>query len=98
MQSVVQRHAHLGWHQLFPALQAQMPLALLASQVQQQRSAEAGQGLTFTLDYIGAHAQPQGGQIRLYVVTAHRPSGWTGQRTYVVYTQASGCVQDVKDF
>ena len=98
MQSVVQRDGGLGWHQLCPALQAQMPLALLASQVQQQRSAEAGQGLTFTLDYIGAHAQPQGGQIRLYVVTAHRPTGWTGQRTYVVYTQASGCVQDVKDF
>jgi hypothetical protein len=98
MQSVVQRDGGLGWHQLCPALQAQVPLAVLASQVQQQRSAEARQGLTLTLDYIGAHAQPQGGQIRLYVVTAHRPSGWVGQRTYIVYTQASGCVQDVKNF
>ena len=98
MQSVVQRDGSLGWHQLCPALQAQVPLAVLASQVQQQRSAEARQGLTLTLDYVGAHAQPQGGQIRLYVVTARRPSGWVGQRTYIVYTQASGCVQDVKNF
>jgi hypothetical protein len=98
MQSVVQRDGSLGWHQLCPALQAQVPLAVLASQVQQQRRAEARQGLTLSLDYIGAHAQSQGGQIRLYVVTAHRPSGWVGQRTYIVYTQASGCVQDVKNF
>src|SRR6266481_9956790 len=48
MQSVAKRDGGLGWHQLCPALQAQMPLALLASQVQQQRSAEAGQGLTLT--------------------------------------------------
>ncbi len=95
MQSVVQRDGNLGWHQLCPALQAQEPLSVLASQVQQQRSAESGQGLAFTVDYVGAHARPQGGQIRLYVVTARRPNGWVGQRTYIVYTQASGCVEDV---
>jgi hypothetical protein len=98
MQSVVQRDGSLGWHQLCPALQSQVPLALLANQVQQQRLAEDQQGLRLTVDYIGAHAQPQGGQIRLYVVTAHRPNGWVGLRTYMVYTQASGCVQDVKNF
>jgi hypothetical protein len=97
MQSVVQRDGNLGWHQLCPALQAQMPLTQLASQVQQERSTEAKQGLRLTVDYIGAHAQPQGGQIRLYVVTARGPNGWVGQRTYIVYTQASGCVQDVKN-
>src|SRR5258708_8860365 len=75
MQSVVQRDGGLGWHQLCPALQAQMPLALLASQVQHQRSAQAAHGPSPPLDYIGGHAQPPGGQIRLYVVTAHRPTG-----------------------
>lgn len=96
MQSVVKRDAALGWHQLCSSVQAQVPLAALASQVEQQRRAEAGEGLTLSVDYIGAHARPQGGQIRLYVVTAHRPDGWVGQRTYIVYTQASGCVEDVK--
>jgi hypothetical protein len=96
MQSVVKRDAALGWHQLCSSVQAQVPLASLAGQVEKQRIAEAGEGLTLTVDYIGAHAQPQGGQIRLYVVTAHRPNGWVGQRTYIVYTQAGGCVEDVK--
>ncbi len=97
MQSVVKRDGALGWHQLCPALQAQEPLPALASQVEQQRFAESGQSLTLTVDYIGSHSQPQGGQIRLYVVTARRPGGWVEQRTYIVYTQASGCVEDVKN-
>ena len=96
MQSVVRRDGALGWHQLCSPLQVQMPLSVLVSQVDKQRSAEAGQGLTLTSDYIGAHAQSQGGQIRVYVVTAHTRNGWTGQRTYILYTQASGCVEDVK--
>ena len=96
MQSVIKRDGALGWHQLCPAMQAQVPLSLLAGQANRQRSAESQQGLTLTVDYIGAHAQPHGGQIRLYVVTAHRPNGWSAQRTYILYTQASGCVEDVK--
>jgi hypothetical protein len=95
MQSVVKRDGNLGWHQLCPDLQAQEPLPVLAKQVEQQRIAESGQGLTLTVDYIGADSRPQGGQIRLYVVTAHRPHGWVQQRTYSVYTQASGCVENV---
>src|SRR5436309_2368204 len=98
MQSVVKRDGTLGWHQLCPALQVQMPLSALASQIEEQRIAESGQGLTLVVDYVGAHPQPQGGQIRVYVVTAHRPNGWVGQRTYIVYTQASGCIGDVKNF
>ena len=97
MQSVARRDGTLGWHQLCPALQAQEPLPVLVSQVQEQRISESGQGLTLTIDYVGAHSQTQGGQIRLYVVTARRPGGWIEQRTYIVYTQASGCVEDVKN-
>src|SRR5579864_2221203 len=97
MQSVVKRDGALGWHQLCPALQAQEPLPVLTGQVEEQRIAESGQGLTLTVDYVGAHSRPQGGQIRLYVVTARRSHTWAEQRTYMVYTQASGCVEDVKN-
>ena len=97
MQSVVKRDGTLGWHQLCPALQAQMPLSTLTSQVEEQRIAESSESLTLTMDYVGAHPQTQGGQIRVYVVTARRPTGWVGQRTYIVYTQASGCVEDIKN-
>ena len=37
MQSVVKRDGTLGWHQLCPSLQAQLPLSMLASQVEAQR-------------------------------------------------------------
>src|SRR5579859_4309435 len=90
MQSVVKRDGALGWHQLCPSVQAQLPLSVLANQVEQQRIAESRQGLTLTVDYVGNHPRPQGGQIRLYVVTARRPHGWVGLRMYIVYTQASG--------
>ena len=86
----------MGWHQLCSSVQSQVPLSTLVGQVEKQCIAEAGEGLTLTVDYIGAHSRAQGGQIRLYVVTAHRPDGWVGQRTYIVYTQAGGCLEDVK--
>ena len=97
MQSVVKRDGQLGWKQLCAPLQAQVSLSALTSQLQQQRSAETGQGLTLTVDYVGIHARPEGGQVRFYVVTAHRPDGWVGQRTYIVWTQVSGCVEDVNN-
>jgi hypothetical protein len=97
IQSVVERNGALGWHQLCPALQAQMPLSMLTRQVQEQRIAEKGQGLTFSVDFLGAHTRPQGGQIRVYVITAHQNNGWVGLRTYTISTQASGCVEDVNN-
>ncbi len=95
MQSVVTRDVNLGWHQLCPGLQAQVPLGALANQIRQQRIVEVKEGLTLTLDYVGSHARPQGGQIRVYVVVAHRPNGWVAQRTYIISTQATGCVDDI---
>lgn len=97
MQSVVKRDGQLGWRQLCPAMQAQLPLSALTNQLEQQRTAESRQGLRLSVDYVGAHARAQGGQLRLYVLTAHRTDGWVGQRTYIVWTQASGCVEDVNN-
>ena len=97
MQSVVKRDGGLGWHQLCPALQAEVPLALMTNQAKTQLISESGRGMTLTVDYIGAHSRSQGGQIRFYVVTAHRSGGWVGMRTYIVSTQASGCVEDVQN-
>ena len=97
MQSVVTRDGNLGWHQLCSDVRSQVSHSALVSTTQQQRRAETREGLRLTLSYIGADAQPQRGQIRVYVMTAHLPNGWVGQRTYIVYTQASGCVEDVKN-
>src|SRR5579864_4532716 len=75
MQSVVKRDGSLGWHQLCPSLQAEVPLALITDQAKTQHISESGQGMTLTVDYIGTHSRSQGGQIRFYVVTAHRSDG-----------------------
>lgn len=97
MQSVVERDGNLGWHQLCSTVQARLPLSVLSKQVQELHLAESGQGLTLTVDYLGAHARPQGGEIRVYVVTGRRADGWVGLRTYIIWTQANGCVEDVEN-
>lgn len=95
IQSVVKDDGALGWHQLCPAVQAQLPLTELRQQADAQRQAAAQQGLRLTSTFVGAQPRPAGGEIREYVLTAHWSNGTTEQRTYTVLTQASGCVEDV---
>ncbi len=82
---------------LIPLMYLCNPLLELASQAEKQRIAESRQGMMFTVDFVGADARPQGGQIRVYVLTMHQPHRLVEQRTYIVYTQTSGCVEDVKN-
>lgn len=96
MQSVIHGDGQLGWHQLCPGMQAEVPLDELRSQGDALRAGEARQGLTLTLDYVGAQSRTAGGEIRVYVVTGHQRGGPTQQRTYTVLTQASGCVEDIQ--
>jgi hypothetical protein len=97
MQSVVKQDGALGWHQLCPALQAQLPIDQLRSQAAEQKAADARQNISFSMRYLGAQTQPRGGEMRFYLVTAHRPDGWQVQRIYIVRTQSSGCVADVQN-
>jgi hypothetical protein len=96
MESIVRDDGSLGWHQLCPSVQAQIPQGMLIQQANAQRTAMAQHGLKLSADFVGARPQPSGGELRLYVVTAHWPNGTTEQRTYSVLTQMSGCVEDVK--
>ena len=95
IQSVVQRDANLGWHQLCPTLQQQVSLPDLITQVQRQHSADTQLNITLSAEYIGNHSRAQGGEVRVYLVSAHRPNGWIAQRTYVILTQKNGCVEDI---
>src|SRR5215472_11918716 len=52
MQSVARRDGGLGWHQLCPILQQQVPLSELANQAEKQRIAESRQGMMFTVDFV----------------------------------------------
>src|ERR1051326_2460868 len=57
MHSVVIEDGALGWHQLCPALQAQLPLEALQSQAAEQKASNARQNITFAMKYVGSQAQ-----------------------------------------
>lgn len=95
MQSLVKDDGALGWHQLCPSIQAQLPESTLIKQADTERGTRAQQGITLTADFIGARPRPSGGQLRVYIVTAHWHNGTTNLRTFSVLTQPSGCVEDV---
>jgi hypothetical protein len=96
MQSVVARDGELGWRQLCPALQGQLPLEQVRDQALAQRLAEAGRAPKLTVDPVGARARPTGGKLHIYVVTARHPDGHIEQKTYTVQTAESGCVEKVE--
>jgi hypothetical protein len=95
MQSVASEDGGLGWLQLCPDLQTQLPRDVLEQQTQLQRATQSQTGVTLRIDHVGDRPRPTGGEIRFYVATAHATDGSTGQKTYVVKTQASGCVESV---
>ena len=96
MQSVATADGALGWNQLCPALQGQLPREVLEQHTQTLRTDHLQAGVTLTIDHVGDTARTGGGQIRVYVATAHGAEGSTGQKTYVLQTQASGCVESVQ--
>jgi hypothetical protein len=96
LQSVVTGDGALGWHQLCPDIQAQLPEEVLVQQANTIHAAAAREGVWPTIKHMGTHMQPNGGVVYVYRVTAHWPNGATQQETFSVYTQPSGCVEDVQ--
>jgi hypothetical protein len=95
MQSVATEDGRLGWSQLCPDLQTLLPRDILEQQTEMQRTTQSQMGVTLRIDHVGDRARPTGGEIRFYVANALATDGSTGQKTYVVKTQASGCVESV---
>jgi hypothetical protein len=94
--SIVTEDGALGWHQLCPSIQANLPLVVLEQQANAQRLAMAQQGVWLSEKPMGTHPQDDGGVSHVYMVTAHSRSGVTQSITFVVFTQRSGCVEDVQ--
>jgi len=97
MQSVASADGGLGWSQLCPTLQSQLPRDVLEQHAMAQRALHAQQGVTLSIAHVGDRPRPTGGEIRFYVATAHGADGSTGQKAYVVSTQPSGCVESVTE-
>lgn len=97
MQSIVSDDGALGWRQLCPSVQRQLPLDTVVKQANAQRMALAQQGVRLTVRFSRVYPQRDGGVSHEYVVTAHWPGGTTQTRTYIVLTQPPGCVEDVQN-
>ena len=97
MQSVVRRDGALGWQQLCPEVQAQLPESVLIRQANTQHAADLRQGVTLSLEALGTQPQAQGVPFHRYLLTAHGRQGWQAQRLYLVGTRVSGCVEDVQN-
>ena len=95
MQSIVTEDGALGWKQLCPSIQAQLPIGELIQQADTQRTLMVQQGIRLTAKFVDSSPQRDGGALRNYEVTAHWPTGRTELRTFSVLTQSSGCVEDV---
>ena len=96
MQSIATENGALGWNQLCPSLQQQMPRETLVRVTETQRIFAARSGIALTVEHVGDRARPNGGQIRIYIATLHTEDGAIGQKTYVITTQASGCVESIQ--
>jgi hypothetical protein len=94
--SIVHEDGALGWHQLCPSIQVQLPLNELKQEADAERAAMAQQGMWLTAQPMGTRPQNDGGVAHLYMVTAHSRSGATQSRKFIVFTQPSGCVEDVQ--
>jgi hypothetical protein len=96
IQSVIAEDGKLGWHQLCPDIQAQLPIDTLVQQADTMRAAAKKEGAWLTAESLGTHLQQGGWHIHDYRMTAHWPTGATRQWTYVILTQPSGCVEDIQ--
>jgi hypothetical protein len=96
MRSVLIRDGQLGWQQLCPELQAQIPQIMLIRQADAQRASDLSQGVTLTMQPLGAYPLAQKGVLHLYLLTAHGPHDFEAQRAYLVRTRVGGCVADVQ--
>jgi hypothetical protein len=96
MHAIETRDGELGWRQLCPPVQAEIPLAQVIQVTAAARAADAKVGLTLSVDFVSAQDRPAGGQVRTYHAIARRADGQADEKMFVVQTQASGCVEAIE--
>ena len=96
MQSIANEDGDLGWNQLCPVLQQQMSRETLVQLTSDQRAMATQRGVSMSVEHVADRPGPTGGQVRFYVATVHAADGASGQKTYVITTGASGCVESIQ--
>lgn len=103
MQAIIAHDGQRAWQQFCPPTQGKLSPAALAtladsqvvSQPDPQATSSTHQAAHLGVDYIGAHKWAAGGQVRVYVVTAHWASGADAGTLFIIRTQVSGCVDGI---
>ena len=93
MQAIITHNGQLAWQQLCPILQQKLSTTDLANLVNVYGGPD--QGMQLSVDFVGAHPWANGGEVRVYVVTARGPPGTDFRSFYALRTQASGCVDGI---
>jgi hypothetical protein len=93
MHSVAIRDGRLGWQQLCPGAQGELPIDVLVQQTDALRAADAATGISVRINFVGADPRPEGGERRTYLATAWQLGAPLTQKTFVVRTQPNGCVE-----
>jgi hypothetical protein len=96
MHSVETRDGRLGWQQLCVAAQSELPLDELVHETDALQAADRASGMRVNMTFVRSEPRPEGGERRYYLATARRGSDPLIQRTFVVRTQADGCVEAVE--
>lgn len=92
MHSVAIRDGRLGWQQLCPRAQGELPIDMLVRQTDAVRAVDAETGISVRVHFVSADALPEGGERRTYLATAWQLGEPLTQQVFVVRTQANGCV------
>jgi hypothetical protein len=95
MQSLAARDGRTGWQQLCRSAQAELPLDEFIQRTEALRGLDSTLGISVTMDLVRSEPRPEGGERRTYLATARQFGAPLIQRTFVVRTQASGCVEGV---
>jgi hypothetical protein len=93
MHSVASRDGRLGWQQLCAGAQGELPVDVLVQRTDALRVADAAAGISVRISFVGADPRPEGGERRTYLATAWQLGEPLTQKTFVVRTQADGCVE-----
>jgi hypothetical protein len=93
MHSVAVRDGELGWAQLCPEAQLELPLEELVQHTTALRAADSAYQVNVTMEFVRAEPRPEGGERRFYLASARQFGALMVQQTFVVRTRASGCVE-----
>jgi hypothetical protein len=96
IRSIVLEDGDLGWKQLCPSLQQDVPRTVMQELTTTQRAISSAKGMTLTVEHVADRPRPGGGEIRFYLGTLRTADGSTGQKTYIISTQVNGCVENIE--